>query len=526
MGVAEYGSAVIVGGGLAGLTAALHLAERGLRPIVLEADPDYAGGRLKGFPPVEIDHAGQRWSFHQEHGVHGIWSPYRNFQAMLSRHHIRPVLVPAQKEDWIHGNGSRVRRAEVGSAIRGSWIPAPFHYAGLFVRPRFLSMLGLHDIAALYMVLGGLLAALSIDPLSEEKALPGLTLDDFCAGWTPQLTQFFDAFTRNALPAASQEIPASGFIAFLRFYTLRRRDAWAFSYLPNGSGASLIDPLVATLKEHGGEIVLGVKVTRLERTSVGWRVILSGTYPSYLSTSYLSTQCLTLALDAPSTETLLRASPDTSAQAERLRLPAGRSTAIVRLWFDRSPSPPGAEAGIFSGDFILDNFFWLDRIYDDYIRWHRATGGSAIEAHIYGPPELLAQPDASLLTQAIVDVFRAWPDLKGRVIHSTLTRHAATHTLLSVGTAEEHLGVVTPWPHLFCCGDWVRDPNPALFMERACITGIKAANAVLERSGLATWPILPHPEPEPFARRVEAFMSRIRSAERRRRSISRPTPPK
>jgi uncharacterized protein with NAD-binding domain and iron-sulfur cluster len=156
---------VVVGAGVAGLSAALHLAERGLRPLVLEADPERPGGRLKGGTPLEFEHSGQTWRFPGEHGVHGIWSPYRNLQAMLTRHGIRPMLVPAQKEEWVLGVDKRIRRAEVGSAIRGSWVPAPLHYLGLFARPRFLAMLTLRDIASMFRVFGGLLSALSIDPL-------------------------------------------------------------------------------------------------------------------------------------------------------------------------------------------------------------------------------------------------------------------------------------------------------------------------------------------------------------------------
>ena len=37
---------IIIGGGIAGLSAALHLSERGLHPLALEADPQYLGGRL------------------------------------------------------------------------------------------------------------------------------------------------------------------------------------------------------------------------------------------------------------------------------------------------------------------------------------------------------------------------------------------------------------------------------------------------------------------------------------------------
>jgi isorenieratene synthase len=224
-----------------------------------------------------------------------------------------------------------------------------------------------------------------------------------------------------------------------------------------------------------------------------------------------------LAVDAPAATQLLCASPDTAAIAARLRLPAGRRTAIVRLWFDAAPRSPRAQAGILTGNFTLHNFFWLHRIYDEYIRWSRATGGSVIEAHIYGPSELFDEPDASLLARAIVDVNRAWPELKGHLVHSMLARNEATHTLFQVGLPDEHLSVVTPWPHLFCCGDWVRDRNPALFLERACVTGILSANAVLRELGLEEWPVLTHTQPEWLAGQIELGMYQIRKSMRRRR---------
>jgi isorenieratene synthase len=506
---------VVVGAGVAGLTAALHLAERGLRPLLLEADSERPGGRLKGRTAVEFEHSGQSWRFPGEHGIHGIWSPYRNLQAMLARHGIRPVLVPAQKEEWVLGVDKWVRRAEVGSAIRGSWVPAPFHYLGLFARPRFLAVLTLRDIASMFRVFGGLLSALSIDPLGEEQPLPGMTLADFCDGWSPTLTSFFAGLTRNALPANPEEIPAAGFIAFLRFYTLLRRDAWAFSYLPTAGGTAIIQPLVEKLHAYGVEIMTDAKVARLERKSDGWRVIWG---QNQRSLNMADGRFVVLAVDAPSAESLLRASPDTASLATSLRFPSAWPTAVVRLWFDRSPRSPRAEAGIFSGNFILDNFFWLHRIYDDYIRWGRATGGCAIESHIYGPPQLLEKPDAALLAQAIVEVGRAWPELKGHLIHSSLTRNEPTHTLLDVGHPEEHLGVSTSWPNLFCCGDWVRDRNPSMFLERACVTGIKAANAVLDDLSLESWPLLTHPQPEAFAGMMELWAHSVRRSLRRRRA--------
>jgi isorenieratene synthase len=503
--------AIVVGAGLAGLTAALHLAERGLRPLLLEADPEHPGGRLKAGDPTTFEHAGRSWRFAGEHGVHAVWSSYRNLQAMLTRHRIRPVLVPAQEETWLLGAGGRVARAEIGSAIRGSWVPAPLHYLGLFARPRFWGMLGVRDVASLFRVFVTLLTALSIDPLGEEQPLHGLTLADVCRGWSPKMTALFTGLSRNGLPAAPEEIPASGFFAFLRFYTLRRRDAWVFSYFPTDAARAMVAPLVRTVEDHGAVLRRGAEVTGLTRAPGGWRVTWN---EGAGDVGEARAPHVVLAVDAPAAAALL----DNLAGAAPLRLPSGWPTAVVRLWFDRLPRRRGSEAGMLSGDFVADNYFWLHRIYEDYIRWARATGGSALESHIYGPPELLAAPDAALLARVQVDAARAWPELRGHVVHSTLTRNPPTQTLLHAGRPAAHPGVVTPWPGLFCCGDWVRDPSPAMFMERACITGVKAANAVLRARGRAPWPLLPPPRPEPLAWLVEQEMRAVRARMRARRS--------
>ena len=224
-----------------------------------------------------------------------------------------------------------------------------------------------------------------------------------------------------------------------------------------------------------------------------------------------------LATDSPNTAKILRASPPTAALAETLEFPTGMETVIVRVWFDQVPCCT-SEAGIFSGDFILDNFFWLDQIYEPYMRWRKATGGSAIEAHIYGPARLLAEPDVVLMARAIGDIQAAFPDLRGHKLHQSISRNLATHTLFGIGPADRHLGVETPWPDLFCCGDWVRHPNPALFLERATATGIVAANGVLQTRGLAAWPLMAYPKPEPFVGWIERLMRSGRKARQDRKS--------
>lgn len=510
----QQSDVIVIGAGLAGLSASLHLAERGLRPLVLEADPKYCGGRVAGGDVVELEHGGQTWRFRGEHGVHGIWSPYRNLQAVLARHNLRPTFVPAQDETWIYKQHGRVKMAAVGRALRNSWMPAPLHYLALFLRPRFLAMLDWRDIFALIEVWYSLVFSIGVDPLREDQPLEDQWLSDLTQHWSPALRAFMIGLIRNGLSARPEEIPLSGFVAFMRFYTLLRRDTWAFSYLPADSGTSLIDPIAAKIQALGGSIKLNARVDRIDRSNDRW--IVHSPIGSFTARQII------MATDAPNTRSILCASEATSAIANDLYFPRGMPTAAIRFWYDRQPDSK-IEAGIFSGEMIVDNYFWLHRLQDQYARWSKATGGSAIEVHIYGPPELLEEADALLLARAASDVQSAFPELRGHLIHQIIQRNAATHTLFGLGRTDRHLGILTPWPDLFCCGDWVRHPTPAFFLERACVTGIEAANAVLRSRNLPAWPLLDYPQPEPLARFIEKLMHAGRKAARKtKRSGTRP----
>ena len=492
---------IIIGAGIAGLSAALHLAERGLKPLVLEADPRFVGGRLAGGEEVDVN----GWKFRLEHGVHGIWSPYRNLQAMLARHALRPVFVPAQEERWFFHDRVGVRSASVGSAIRHSVIPAPFHYLQLFLRAGFLWILDLRDLARMFHVWSVLIMAVGVDPFGEDQPLEGQMLGETIGKWSPALRAFFTGLARNGLSTYANEIPLAGFLAFLRFYTLLRRDAWAFSYLPGDGGTTVAEPLAERVKSLGGQIRLGKRVDSLTFQDGVWTV---GCGEESFAASHVI-----LAVDAAAAESIIKK----SFGENDIYFPRSLPNAIVRLWFDRRPKP-GPEGGMFTGDFVMHNFFWLERMYVPYRAWSKATGGSAIEMHIYGPQETLDLTDALLLAETITGFYRAYPELRGHLIHQHLQRNAAVHTLPSLGPKEQHPGVRTHWPGLFCAGDWVRDPLPAFFLERACATGIKAANEVLLSCRLEPWPLVAYLPPEPFVGWIEKLMLRGRQRIRRQKN--------
>jgi carotenoid phi-ring synthase / carotenoid chi-ring synthase len=68
----------VCGAGLAGMSAALELAERGYQVIIRE-NRQLVGGRL-ATGPVEVDLDGQRKNFSVEHGFHAWFHNYWTFK--------------------------------------------------------------------------------------------------------------------------------------------------------------------------------------------------------------------------------------------------------------------------------------------------------------------------------------------------------------------------------------------------------------------------------------------------------------
>lgn len=510
-----------MGGGLAGVVATLHLAERGLRPILLEAHPERLGGRWRGGTPAEattIEAAGRTWTFPSEHGLHGLWGQYHNLRATLRRFlgdAALESLVRADRQEWIYAAGGqrRAHRVELGRVVTHTVVPAPFHYLALFARPSFLGVLTPLEVAALPWIFASLQLALAFDPLvrtGDAEALERTSLRSFFIGWPPRLRAMVAALARSGLFADPDVAPLGGFLAFLRFYTLLRRDAQRFQYLPADPETCVFAPLRVAIEQRGGTVRLGATAQRLDREGDLWRVTWRDGSGEHTS----GPRPVVLALDAPGARALMLASEATTRVAEaHVEWPTGLPTAVVRFWWDREPADDYAEAGIFGGDFTGDNVFWLQKIsrQSPFAQWAAATGGSACEVHVYGPDAVLAQPDAAILARVALDVRRAYPDLRhAALVRSAIRRNAPTHTLFGIGSTSRHLEVESPWPNLWLCGDWIRYPSPTLFLERATVTALAAANGVLRSLGQDPWPIQPVARPEPLAGALAWFWRRLR----------------
>jgi hypothetical protein len=486
---------VVIGAGLAGLTAAIHLAERGVEPLVLEADSLWPGGRLSGGEADTFEYAGQQWSFKPDHGVHALWGGYYNLRATFDRF-LDIELQPSFGEEWINRYGREVTMIEAGNAIRSRWLPAPFHYLQLLFHPQIWNTITPLDFLSLPGFLVSILWAVGFDPLQEKIALDGLMMNEYFRGWTPRLKATFVGLGENLLAAPAESISLTAFIAALRFYTMLRRDSWSLLYFSGNTHDTLIQPLIDQTECRGGMVMRGATAQKLERMNGYWRISVEDSRLGGIRS--LLAEHVILAVQPPAAERLLCASPHTVEDASKMIFPTGLPNATVRLWYDEAPRP-GPQGGMFTGEFVPDNFFWLHRLYPEFEQWYEATGGSAIELHIYGPPAVLQQPDQNLLILSVNEVQRAFPNLRGHFIHGTVRRNSANHPQFRIPTIAS-LHVETPWPDVFTCGDWIGYPTPSMWMERACVTGIAAANNVLRSYEKEPFAIIQPPPPEMLAR--------------------------
>ncbi len=478
---------VIIGAGLAGLTAAAHIAARDIPPLVLEADSEWPGGRMAGGEPDTFDYDGRTWSFRPDHGMHALWGNYDNLRATFDRFLDDLVLQPSPGEEWINRWGREVRVIEAGNAVRSRWIPAPFHHLQLLFHPHIWANISPWDFLSLPGFLASVLLTVGFDPVGERRPLDGLMLKDYFRGWTPNLRATFTGLGANLLAAHPDDIPLASFIAALRFYTMLRRDAWRMDYFPANSHDCVVRPMMDRIESLGGMVLPGAEALTLARAGDNWHVRVQDSARGGHRT--VVARHVILAVDPLAAERLFTASPDTAEEAASIHFPDAVRNTAIRLWFDESPRD-GTPGGMFTGDFLPDNFFWLHRLHSSFAEWHRDTGGSAIEVHLYAKPDVLDLPERNLIIMAVDEVQRAFPRLRGHFVHGAVRSNNRTQTLFRV-PSHDSLSVQTPWPGVLACGDWVGYDTPALNMERAVITAIAAANSVLRCNDAAPYSILP-----------------------------------
>jgi isorenieratene synthase len=504
---------VVVGGGLAGLTAAIHLADRGVDVVLCEAHPEFLGGRTRARPPYRFHWRGEEHTHSFDHGQHCMWSQYWNMRALLERLGIFAQSVrPCDAAQYIFDDGRVVHRLAPFNTDPTDPQPTLLHFfAHMFGAMRAPGWRHA-DTVRLVAALPRLAATMGFTHGRHYDVWDRLSIQEMFAwiGMPAHLEQVFKSMCKASTFHAHSEISAAWGLSMMESTMVGHPDDHKMWRFRGNLGTHLIDPLAHALRERGGRILRNASAVGVEREGdriVAVQVAPTARRPSKCAEELatplrLACTAVVSAVDIPGFQKwMLPALADVPELRRVANLDAVGSLAI-RLVTAQPVRESDPSMGILAGAFdVVDTYFRLSSYVDEFEEFRRRTGGEVLELHAYLASRELAACSPGVV-RALVEkeALRAWPELRDQIVHVTIGVNDPTFDKQGVGHGRFQPKMRTSIPNLFLCGSWIKTDQAVHDMEKAVVTGLRAANALLEERGLAPFPIRSLRPPSPLQR--------------------------
>lgn len=467
-------AAVVVGGGIAGMSAAIVLAERGVAVTVLEAK-DHLGGRLDAWPERLPDGTEQMI----EHGFHAFFRHYYTWRSILRRADPQlSFLAPVRSYPVI----SATWPAEDLSGLPAA---PPLNLLALALRSKSLTRRELTradpDTGRALLAYDRATTTAELDSVDAATFLDGLGMTERTR------SMLFEAFARSFFCNQGQ-LSAAELVAMFHYYFLGNPEGIGFD-VPNTDHATAIwQPLQRHLEQRGGRVLTGSAATQITPDGPDWHVNTAA--------GPISARHVILALDPGALRSLIGSSPVAAATAPLLadkcrNLSVAPPFAVSRIWLDRDVASERAPFSAVSGQPNLDSIAVYSRLEEPSIRWAAATGGSVVELHSYSCR--LADADEAAAAMR-TELAALWPETADAVVLHAHDRLEATAPAFPPGSAGSRPGVRTDARGLRLAGDYIELPYLAGLMERSAMSGVLAANDILAELGAAAEPITGVPQ--------------------------------
>lgn len=443
------GSVIIIGGGVAGISAALPLADSGFRVTLLEKRP-LLGGRASSF----LDpHTGERLDECQ----HGTMRCCTNLTSVLERLGVEEQIQYFDTLAFLDGAGRY-------SEIKGCGLPAPLHTSLSFL---LFKSLGLRDKIGIAKAMILMLRAGNPPELSEISI----------AEWfrrTGQTEQAIRRFWRPILVSAcNEELESIASIYALKVFRegfLCHPTAFHFGVPRLPLGSLYTEPTLAYLEARGGEVRRRTIVDRIEVEGgkVSGVVLQDG---SRLTADYY--------ISGLQFDLLLKALPIEATAGlpyfENMRQMETAPLAGIHLWFDRHFD-------------CLPTLALLDRetewIFNKTENWGlKGTQGTYLSMVISASHRLAHTPKEEIVKTVLADVRSAVPGAReAEVIRSQVIRWPKATLVPRGGLEALRPDQRSPISNLYIAGEWTKTGWPST-MEAAARSGHLVAEYILESAG-------------------------------------------
>ena len=466
-------SAVIAGGGLAGVAAAVVLAERGVAVTLVEQQA-YLGGRAGAWTEQLADGG----SFDMERGFHAFFRQYYNLRALFRRFDPELSFLTPLEDYPILGP------REQSQTFSGLPVKPPWNVIALTRQAptlRFTDLLKVNKTAALAMM--------RYERDWTYEHYDGMTAGAYLESlnFPPDAHQMlFDVFARSFFNPG-EDMSGAELLMMFHFYFAGNPEGLIFDVAHEPFSKSIWAPMQAYLEQLGVTLKMGCSVGHVERASGNaWRVSVDqdGTR------EMLDAEHVVLALNVPGLQSVVAASPDLDDEQFRHSIESLALTnpfAVWRLWLDRPAREDRQPFVGTTGIGLLDNISLYHLFQGESREWAERNNGSVVELHAYGVDPQLTE--AELRADLLPALYQFYPELDGANIIEDRFLIRRDCPSFAPGSDARRPAVETAHEGIVLAGDFVRLPVPSALMERAVMSGFIAANTLLAAQDIRPEPV-------------------------------------
>ncbi|GJD22360.1 UDP-galactopyranose mutase [Rivularia sp. IAM M-261] len=244
-------TAVIVGGGLAGLACAYELSQRGFAVTILEKSPQFGGKIASWQVNVGAD------KFRMEHGFHGFFPQYYNLNSLVKD------LNATDNFQSLNFYSLVYREHYKPEVFRPSSSAFPWNIVDLAIAsPNRLQWgINLTKIKHLqvFQAIGG------FEREKNYQRFDNISVADWVAKDFPQglYDLYFLPFAKSSLNAPDL-MSVGELMQFFHFYFFGNPEGLAFNGTKNDMGTSLVQPIIDAIKSKGGQVVTNAIVSQIK----------------------------------------------------------------------------------------------------------------------------------------------------------------------------------------------------------------------------------------------------------------------
>jgi len=498
----------IVGGGWAGLGAAHALTSsprnREAFHVTLIESRESIGGLAAGWV--------QRENRPVEVGVHGFWKPYVNiFDLVYRQLRLAGDADPFTRFTRSAQYSPAGLEAESPLFSELPRLPSPL---GTMIYPRFYRLPWMDRLSA--FALFDAVADFDNSPEAWRKYDQMTARELFTSyGCSERLiTNAFEPMLLVGLFAPSELCSASGALGMLYYFILAHQSDFDVKWVRGTTAERVFEPWLQVMTQQRGlDLRLGTRVVDVDVHPTRGHVDALMLQDGGNSPERLPVDAVIFAVGISGAQALVRQSAALakhSSQFRRFMHLGSVDVLAVRLYYDRRMRlhrPSNAFFG-FDPD-IGGTFFDLNALHDESFG---DAPGQVIEMDLYGASSLLVWDNDSIVEHCdrILRKCIASAMNEARVIDSTVVRAPRAVTHFRPGSYR-HFPQVRATDaglqnNVYFAGDWIDTRHGSFSQEKAYVTGLEAANAlIVDRARGQPFPVLPVEPDEPhvvLARRM------------------------